>query len=339
MGYHRAVPRARARLAALTLLPVLLAGCGGAQSTLDPHSHAARDISTLWWWMLAAACVVLFGALFLIGLGWLSRRREGFPFLRSEGRARSLVVTFGIVVPLASVIIVFVVANFSVAKQTDAPAPSSTQLTIHVIGKQWFWVVRYPGTTAVTANEIHIPARTRVNVVAQTADVIHSLWVPELNRKIDMIPGRQNRVLLYADKPGVYRGQCAEFCGLEHAHMGMYVVADPPARFRAWLANMARTRQVPATAAAKHGEQVFLSSQCASCHQIRGTAARGQVGPDLTHLQTRMSLAALTIPNRKGYLAGWVLDPQHTKPGNKMPGLDIRGRSFQDLLAYLESLR
>lgn len=339
MGYHRAVPRARARLAALTLLPVLLAGCGGAQSTLDPHSHAARDISTLWWWMLAAACVVLFGALFLIGLGWLSRRREGFPFLRSEGRARSLVVTFGIVVPLASVIVVFVVANFSVAKQTDAPAPSSTQLTIHVIGKQWFWVVRYPGTTAVTANEIHIPARTRVNVVAQTADVIHSLWVPELNRKIDMIPGRQNRVLLYADKPGVYRGQCAEFCGLEHAHMGMYVVADPPATFHAWLANMARTRQVPTTAATKHGEQVFLSSQCASCHQIRGTAARGQVGPDLTHLQTRMSLAALTIPNRKGYLAGWVLDPQHTKPGNKMPGLDIRGRSFQDLLAYLESLR
>jgi cytochrome c oxidase subunit 2 len=208
-----------------------------------------------------------------------------------------------------------------------------------VIGHQWFWEIRYPGTAAVTANELHIPVRTRVNLVAETADVIHSFWVPELNRKIDMVPGHPNRILLYADKPGAYRGQCGEFCGLQHTHMGVEVVAQPPAQFAAWLrAQAAPARRAQAPLAAR-GEAVFTRAACASCHQIRGTRARGGIGPDLTHVGGRMTLAAGTIPNRKGFLAGWILDPQHVKPGNKMPGLPLRGRDLQRLLDYLESLR
>ncbi len=318
---------------------LLLTGCG-QQSTLDPRSEPTREIANLWWAMLAASAIVFFGAAFLIFLSWLRRRKEGWPLLgKGDGLSTGLVVGFGIVIPIACLIVLFVFANLDVTKATEAPAQSTTSMTVEVTGRQWFWDVRYPGTGAVTANEIHIPVRTRVNLVARTGDVIHSFWVPQLNRKIDMIPGRTNRILLYADRPGRYRGQCAEFCGFQHAHMAMYVFADPPARFRAWLANAARPSRPALNAQQRRGQQVFLSNACANCHTIAGTPARGGIGPDLTHLQTRTTLAALTIPNRKGWLAGWVLDPQHIKPGNKMPGLNLTGPDFQALLAYLETLR
>jgi cytochrome c oxidase subunit 2 len=191
----------------------------------------------------------------------------------------------------------------------------------------------------VTANELHIPVGTRVNLVVTTADVIHSFWVPELNRKIDMIPGHSNRVLLEADRPGRYRGQCAEFCGLQHAHMAMYVFADPPARFRAWLRHQAAPAAPPAAPLARRGEQVFLAQACASCHQIRGTAARGQIGPDLTHVGERTTLAALTIPNTHGDLAEWIRDPQHVKPGNRMPGLALSDADLRAVVAYVGGLK
>jgi cytochrome c oxidase subunit 2 len=199
--------------------------------------------------------------------------------------------------------------------------------------------VRYPGTTAITANEIHIPARTRVQVVGTTADVIHSFWVPQLNRKIDLIPGERHRVLLYADRPGRYRGQCAEFCGLQHANMALYVFADPPARFQAWLADLQR-RAAPATGALpRRGQQVFLASGCGSCHAIAGTQAQGRVGPDLTHLASRTTLAALTIPNHPDQLARWIHNPQGVKPGNRMPGLDLSHADFNAVLDYVEALK
>jgi cytochrome c oxidase subunit 2 len=318
-----------------------VAGCGGnGQSTLNPSSGQSRDISTLWWWMLGVAVIVFLGAAGLLALSFLIRGRKGIPLIgEREGLNFGMVVLFGMGIPGVVLIALFIVANFVVLPQTSAPAASSTPMTIHVIAKQWFWEIRYPGSTAVTANEIHIPVRTRVNVVATTADVIHSFWVPELNRKIDTIPGRNNRVLLYADHPGRYRGQCAEYCGAQHAHMSLYVFADPPQKFRAWLANEAKPRRAPVTPLERRGEQVFLNNQCASCHTMRGTPARGTVGPDLTHVASRTTLAALTIPNTKGYLGGWILDPQHVKPGNRMPGLNLNGPDFQALLAYLESLK
>jgi cytochrome c oxidase subunit 2 len=318
---------------------VVAAGCG-EQSALDPRAEPAREIATLWWWMLAIAGIVLGGALFLLWLAWLRRRRPGLPlFGKRESVSTVLVVLFGIAIPLSVNVAVFVVANFVVAKATEAPEPSTTPMTIEVVGHQWFWEVRYPGTAAVTANEIHIPVGTRVNVVARTADVIHSFWVPQLNRKIDMIPGHPNRVLLEADRPGRFRGQCAEFCGAQHAHMGMYVFADPPDRFRTWLDAQAAGRRPPAGADAQRGERVFLDEACASCHAIRGTDARGAIGPDLTHVASRSTIAALALPNRPAELGRWIRDPQHVKPGTRMPALDLPERDFRALQAYLETLR
>ncbi len=323
---------------ALAVAPALT-GCG-RQSPLSPHSPASRDIADLWWWMLGAAAIVFLGALALLAISWLRRDRPGLPFFGESERVNTgLVLGFGMVVPAVVLIVLFGVSNLYVIRKTEAPDPKSTAMTITVIGHQWFWEVRYPGTPAVTANEIHIPARTRVNVVARTADVIHSFWVPELNRKIDMIPGRSNRVLLYADQPGVYRGQCAEFCGLQHANMAMAVHAETQRRFDRWLANMARPAQAPASAEQRRGERVFLSATCAGCHTIRGTPAAGDVGPDLTHLATRGTLAALTIPNNRRELASWIRDPQHIKPGNKMPGLNLSPADLHALVAYLSGLR
>jgi cytochrome c oxidase subunit 2 len=309
-------------------------------SPLDPSSEPARHIATLWWWMLVVAGVVFLGAVFLLLAAWVLRGREGVPrFGDSTRLTTGAVVLFGMVVPIVVLVAVFIVANLVVLKDTEAPRAATTAMTIEVIAHQWFWEVRYPGTTAVTANEIHIPARTRVNVVAKSADVIHSFWVPRLNRKIDTVPGHPNRLLLYADEPGVYRGQCAEFCGLQHAHMGTYVFADPPQRFRRWLDNMAAPRAAPATAAERRGERVFLTNQCASCHTIRGTAAHGTVGPDLTHVATRRTLAALAIPNDGRFLASWIAQPQHVKPGTRMPTLGLTRAERRDVVAYLESLR
>ena len=290
--------------------------------------------------MFAIAAVVFGGAVVLLLLAWIGRGSEGFPVLgkreKLEGRA---VVVFGIVVPVVVLVVVFAFANLVVIKDTDAPRASSTAMTVEVTGHQWFWEVRYPGTPAVTANEIHIPVRTRVSLVAKTDDVIHSIWIPRLNRKIDTVPGHPNRILLEADKPGRYRGQCGEFCGLQHTHMAMYVFADTPDRFRSWLRNMESSRRTPDTASERSGERVFLDNQCASCHTVRGTPARGDVGPDLTHLQSRTTLAGLTIPNTGPYLASWIRNPQHIKPGNKMPSLGLSQPEREKLLDYLESLR
>lgn len=326
-----------------TLLAALaVSGCGSRQSTLDPQSTPAREIADLWWWMLAAATFVLLGALTLLLVGWLRRHKPGLPVIGRLGERGydGVVVTFGMFLPLLALVAVFVVANFSIASDTGAPDSGSTAMTIVVTGNQWFWDVRYPGTSgAVTANEIHIPTRTRVNTVLRTDDVIHSFWVPQLNRKADTIPGHPNRILLYADHAGVYRGQCAEFCGLQHANMAMTVVAEPPARFRAWLANMARPRRAPVSAAQRRGEQVFLSQRCSSCHTIRGTHARGTIGPDLTHVASRSTLAAQTIPDTARWLSRWISDPQQIKPGTKMPALDLSATDVRSLVAYLRGLR
>jgi cytochrome c oxidase subunit 2 len=315
-----------------------LSGCGeNRQSTLDPHSSRSHDIATLWWGMLAAAGVVFAGVLFLIGLSILRRRREGFPLLgTNERKITVLVVAFGILIPVLSLSVLFFIADIGVVKATDAPTRRQTKMSIDVVGRQWFWEARYPGSGAVTANEIHIPTRTPVKVVLTSPDVIHSFWVPELNKKVDAIPGHRNDLLLYADKPGVYRGQCAEFCGLQHAKMAMTIYADPPQRFSAWLRDEAKP--LATSAQQSPGFQAFTQNDCGSCHALRGTSARGNIGPDLTHLMTRKTLGALTIPNTKDNLDAWVRDPQQFKPGNKMPALNVPAGQFTKLSAFLRSL-
>ena len=301
-------------VALLSFLALALSGCGGNEDTLNAHSGAESSIVHLWWIMFGAACVGFGVVVFLLFLGWTRRNREAISEDGSERKATALVVVLGIVIPVAVLSLLFVWSDIFVVRSTAAPSPGSTALTIDVIGHQWWWEVRYPGTAAVTANEIHIPIDTRVRVVGTTADVIHSFWVPELNRKIDLIPGRTNTVLLDATRPGVFRGQCSEFCGLQHAHMTVEVVAEPPAAFRTWLANMAKPARAPTTATERRGRAVFLADSCASCHQLRGTAAHGDVGPDLTHLATRTTLAALTIPN----------SPPASAPGSRIRSTSSR---------------
>ena len=327
----------------VALLPALaLTGCG-PQNALAPKSHQAADIASLFWWMMGGAWIGLGLVVALLLLSWKRRNRRGIG-ADTEGDKPGerfswyVVVGLGIAMPIVVISTLFVISDIFVIKTTQAPAGNATKLTVRVIGHQFWWEVRYPGTSVVTANEIHIPVRTPVRLEVQTADVIHSFWVPELNRKIDTIPGKTNAIELYADAVGRYRGQCAEFCGLQHAHMAMYVFADPPAKFRAWLASEERPARAPANAAARAGEQVFMNGLCSSCHAIRGTAAHGYVGPDLTHLESRTTLGAVTIPNRKGYLAGWIMDSQHVKPGNQMPDVNLTGRQLQELLAYLGTL-
>ena len=329
-------------LAGLALV-LLISGCGqsqGGQSTLHAESDQSRKIMHLWWGMLAAAVVVFAGAIVLLAIAWKRRNREGLPAVgKDENVSTGLVVAFGIVVPVVCLITLFFIADIGVVNATSAPKPGQSQMRMTVVGHQWFWEVRYDGSQAVTANELHIPARTSVNVRLLSADVIHSFWVPELNKKVDMLPGHPNNIELYADRPGVFRGQCAEFCGLQHANMAMAVYVDTPARFRAWLANQARPLAPPAAGDARAGENVFMTQQCASCHTIRGTAARGTIGPDLTHLATRKTLAALTIPNDRANLTRWVADPQSIKPGNKMPGLNLNATQLRQVVSFLEGLR
>ncbi len=316
----------------------MLAGCGGNENALSSHSHAEAKIVDLWWVMLAGSCIGFGVVVSLLFAGWVRRNRAMPAGHGGEQRLTALVVLLGVAVPLVVLAALFVWADIFVIRSTAAPEPGTTQLTVRVIAHQWWWEVRYPGTRAVTANEIHIPTNTPVQILGTTDDVIHSFWVPELNRKVDLIPGRTSAIELDATKPGAYRGQCSEFCGVQHAHMTVEVVAQAPSRFRAWLANMARPARPPATTLERSGRAVFLGAPCASCHSIRGTPAAGSVGPDLTHLATRSTLASVMIPNTAAYLRGWVADPQRVKPGAKMPAVPLTKRQLDALVAYLDHL-
>jgi len=331
------VTRRRRRCALLpagVLVPLLAAGCGN-QDVLAPHSHAEHRISVLWWVMMAVAWLGFGLVVVLLFLGWVRRNRASLPFGGGERAATALVIGLGVAMPIVLLSALFVWSDIFLIRSTDAPSRGSTKLTVRVTGHQWYWEIKYPGTRAVTANELHIPVRTRVRVVGTTADVIHSLWVPELNRKIDLIPGRDNVVLLDADRVGTYPGQCAEFCGLQHAHMEIRVIAQPAAQFRAWLATEAK----PAQASGGEGARVFQQEACSGCHQIRGTPARGQVGPDLTHFGSRTTIGAGVLANNPATLREWIRDPQHFKPGNRMPGLKLSDSDLNALVTYLEGLK
>ena len=317
-----------------------LGGCGGRQSILAPASRQSHEIDVLWWWMLGAAAIVFLGALALLGLAYVRRATRGLPWLgERESAAEGLVLMFGIAIPVVALVALFGVSDVYLVGETSPPPARTTRLTVDVIGHQWWWEVRYPAAGVVTANEIHIPVRTRVDVIATTADVIHSFWVPELNRKIDMIPGHANRILLDADRTGQFRGQCSQFCGLQHANMSFAVDVQTSAAYRAWLTAEQRPGTAPAAQVAQAGRQVFMSSQCASCHTIAGTPARATVGPDLTHLGSRARLAAEEIRNTPRELAAWIRNPQAIKPGDRMPDLGLPPRQVDEVVAYLESLR
>lgn len=243
-----------------------------------------------------------------------------------------------VVVIVAAILLVPAVwtgAAFSARTETQ-PA-----FSIEVTGHQWWWEVRYsseePSRVFTTANEIHIPVGQSVEVKLVSADVIHSFWVPALAGKTDLIPGQTNVMQLEASRAGVFRGQCAEFCGTQHANMAFYVVASEPARFQAWWDKQLQGAPPPKSEEVKLGQTTFIQ-KCGLCHTVRGTRAGGIVGPDLSHLMQRRSIAAGTLPNNTGHLAAWIADPQDPKPGNFMPRPDISAAELQRILAYLQTL-
>lgn len=244
----------------------------------------------------------------------------------------------GLVLPLA-VLIPLYLATVVTSSALTRPAEPHSNLAVEVTGHMWWWEVTYPDHGVVTANEIHIPAGRPVLVRLRSDDVIHSFWVPRLHGKVDLNPGSWNELRIEADEPGVYRGQCAEYCGLQHARMAFLVVAESPEDFDRWIAARSRPAPDPATAPTERGLHVFMEAGCAACHAIAGTEASGREGPDLTHLASRRTLAAGQLPNTTGALGGWIVDPQATKPGALMPPSRLEPGDLQALLAYMGTLR
>jgi cytochrome c oxidase subunit 2 len=220
---------------------------------------------------------------------------------------------------------------------------SKNPVTIQVTGHQWWWEITYPNPqadqTVVTANEIHIPVHTPVVILTNSADVIHSFWAPNINGKRDLLPGYSSAFWIQIDQPGTYHGQCAEFCGLQHAHMGFSIVAEDANEFQAWEAQQLKPATEPTDEEAARGRAVFLTHACIMCHTIRGTDAGSKYGPDLTHLASRQMIAAETLPNTSGALAGWIVDPQRIKPGNKMAPNPLPPDDLQALIKYLQILK
>jgi cytochrome c oxidase subunit 2 len=334
--------RSRAGAAGAALLVCTLAGCYERQSVMHPAGPQAGRIATLWWQMLAVSTVVYVLVLLFLVIGlW---RRSRAPDAEHEARAKR---GSTIAVSVATALTVLTLLGFLVADLVTgralAAAPAARPLVIDVTGYQWWWKVSYPDTqpsrSVQTANEIHVPVGRPVLIRGSAPDVIHSFWVPNLHGKKDLIPGHKTTTWFQADTPGVYRGQCAEYCGLQHAKMALFVIAEPPREFEAWLDRQRQPAPDPSNPTTRKGRKVFLAGSCSMCHNITGTMATGQVAPDLTHVASRLTIAAGTLPNTRGHLAGWILDPQAIKPGTKMPSNSLEPADLQALLAYLETLK
>jgi cytochrome c oxidase subunit 2 len=341
------------RLLPSSLLLSLSFGCRGAQSALDPAGPQAGRIGGLWWLMFYTLSAVFVVVMALLMVAALRRRRpyagEVAPVPDTkpdpEGDRRSALAVGGGILITVLILFVLLVSSFLPGQSlySSAPATAEEGLAVEVTGHQWWWDVKYdnktPSRIVTTANEIHLPAGTPVFFKLGSADVIHSFWVPNLHGKTDLIPGHLTITRIRADRPGVYRGQCAEFCGHQHAHMALTVIVESPEQFQAWYEAQLQPAPAPSTPAQARGQQVFLTSPCVMCHRIQGTDAGGRVGPDLTHVASRPTIAAGTLENNRGHLAGWVVDSQKIKPGNRMPPNNIEPQDLQALLDYLQSLK
>jgi cytochrome c oxidase subunit II len=312
----------------------LLAGCGwGAdhQSMVHPASEAAAEVARLWWFMFA-----LFTAVFVIVMGFLlAALLRGPENAAPPGGNTRFVVWGGILIPGLIMVGMLIYS----LKATVALRMPETKLRIQVIGHQWWWEVRYPEENIVTANELYIPAGEPVQIELRAADVIHSFWVPNLQGKRDMLPEVTNYLWLRAERPGIFRGQCAEFCGVQHALMAFMVVALPPEEFQAWVDERQQPSPAPETEWLQRGRAVFFEAACHNCHAIGGIEAEGLIGPDLTHMGSRLTVGAGTLTNSPGNLSGWIANPQALKPGNRMPRSHIGSEDLHALVDYLFTLR
>jgi cytochrome c oxidase subunit II len=318
----------------LASFALLFTGChrNHVQSVLHPVGPAAERIAYLWWFMFIVLAIVFIIVMALTMIA-IFRRPAGNSTAPALGN--KFIVISGIILPS---IILIVLLILSVYASLALKAPSEG-MRIQVIGHQWWWEIHYPEYRISTANEIHIPVGKPVLIELSSADVIHSFWVPNLGGKMDMLPGHTNLFSIESRKPGIFRGQCAEFCGLQHALMAFEVVVLPPDEFDEWLAAKQQPVPEPATPWLQRGREVFFEAACHNCHAIRDTPADGLIGPDLTHIGSRVSLGSGILRNNRGNLAGWIANPQPLKPGNRMPPSYLSTDDLHALVDYLETLK
>lgn len=315
---------------------LLLSACAGNQSALDPQGPAARSIASISWVMFIGAAAIL---TLVMVLALIAVFRPG----RTPRTASDLrfIVGGGVVFPVVTLTLLLV---YGVYQMGDLRAePPSDQVQIEVVGNRWWWDVHYldenGNRLVTTANEIRIPAGAPVSVFLRTEDVIHSFWVPNLAGKIDLVPGRRNHVRLQADAPGVFRGQCAEYCGAQHARMAFHVIAETPAHFEQWLVAQRRPATPPATEASARGREAFVA-RCIECHTVRGVGEASERGPDLTHFGSRRTIAAGTLENNRDNLLHWIAHSQQVKPANGMPDFaHLEKQELEAIATWLEGLR
>ena len=309
-------------------------GCGGALSALGATGRDAAQIEHLFI-VMAVGALIVWVAVVVIAI-YVIRVREP----HSPRAANLLIIGGGVALPTI-VLGALIAYGLPLLPKVLAPATAG-DISIHVTAKQWWWRVQYmtPGGTIETANEIRLPVGQRMDVHLGSPDVIHSFWVPSLAGKMDMIPGRSTRLALEPTRTGVFQGACAEYCGTSHAHMAFSVVVMEPGEFRAWLDAQARPATAPTDAFAAQGQVGFVAHGCTACHTVRGTAAVGRVGPDLTHVGSRLRIAAGSLPNEPGSLVRWIRDADRIKPGVHMPAFRaLEADDVSALAAYLGGLR
>jgi cytochrome c oxidase subunit II len=328
-----------------TALPALVAvtGCTGWQSALDPQGPQSEHLSHLIW-IFTGLSTVIWLAVMGVLLGAVVRRAPDRPdplALHVPTERRSVMMVGGAV--LGTLLTVIGLTALSYFSQRHLYAKEASAVVVKITGHQWWWDVQYegdqPDQLLSTANELYIPAGEPIRVKLAASDVIHSFWVPNLMGKQDLIPGQDNELQFTATRPGVYRGQCAEFCGWQHAHMGMFAVVLPKDQFNSWRAAQTAPAIMPDDPIRQKGAAIFQSKACVMCHTIRGTSAGSRVGPDLTHFASRKSIASATLPMSRGNIAAWIVDPQGIKPGTNMPNVSLAPDEVDPLVSYLEGLR
>ncbi|MYN03852.1 c-type cytochrome [Pseudoduganella sp. DS3] len=308
------------------------------QSILSPAGPDAVVLARLAWLLFGAGALIFLLVAVLAVAAVRGRRGKSW--------SRWLVVGGGLVVPIPLLAALMAWSGWQ-ASHLAWPFSGAARIHVSVTAHMWWWEVRYrdtrSGRQAVLANEIRLPAGERVYLALASADVLHAFWVPALGGKVDMVPGRLHGLTLQADTPGHYRAPCAEYCGTQHTGMALDVLVQPPAAFDAWLAQQASPAtpapQAVVSATVARGRQVFLAARCNACHAVRGVAEGATLGPDLTHLASRRSLAAGTLPMTRAALLGWIANPQAAKPGARMPPSSLPPEDLQALAAWLESLR
>jgi len=314
-----------------------------AQSVLSPAGAQASSIHQLWSLMLWTTTIVAVVVLAFIALALLRSARlrstDTIPTTPERSLTRSV---WAATVVTVLTLLMLLAASIWIGRGVES-VEAATAVTVNIVGHQWWWEIEYEDAVAsqrvLTANELHIPVNRPIVLKVSSRDVIHSFWVPNLQGKRDLIPGYITAIWLQADRPGVFRGQCAEFCGLQHAHMALDVVAEPGADFDRWLRGMRQPAPSPETDEQRRGYAVFMSRRCAGCHAINGAEAYGQVGPDLSHIASRSTIGAGTLPNTPDHMNAWVKNPQASKPGTQMPPNPLSDEESRALLAYLELLK